>query len=865
MPPPPPDTARTIFGIIIIILYFYSSPDPGPIGVGFHSPRELYAEKLERQHHALDILNASRYGDFAPNDRGGAYLNLTGFKKEDQYAWDELDTVKRKVATIMNTKVNDGELSTDRGVYGNVTGIVKGAWVRATEMEGKPWGRSIERMNLSEIAPDVNWGWNTWNRNITGKEGELRLNIEEKAEWMKFAHDEYIQHEDEGRKGGNINKDIESDVREVAATMTVQDETSIGDGWEMRLHGVHWPRRGELIMTTTSEKFAGIFGLPHMTSSNDDFQESQKVLNRTLGAALRAKEKRFIIDFSDRWSSDQDAMPLPHCEFVVFIQIHPAQSTELHKFIKPTDQFDLVSEVLDIERELRFPTGAPVFDAPPLRMSMIAFSPDCGFIIESKGPPAYTPSEGQHLQGVKQEVFIRRIKNWSLVWGVILLAQVILIRTQMREASTPSTVSRVSLYTIGMMLLADALLFGCMMLLASSVPNVFPTATLAAFAVSLSLGMGINFIKDIYNVQAPERLERQRERIQAAEALRAARARPRTIPSPRLMPSVAPVVTAAGVDSVTPLEATPTPVRTSDIPIIVPSDQELDIEINETITRLSTLPTTVAPTRTPGLDERSRAQAEMATTYGQFMMLFMCFFFLTISSTAWPPGLRSAYVYTLGFLYLSFWIPQIYRNIMRNCRKALLWKFVLGQSILRASPFAYFFLKRDNVLFAVPSKWGMGALALWLWLQIWVLAAQEVLGPRFGLPKGWLPDAWDYHPILREDDAEGGGMPIGLVKTDASPTLERVRTGEESRKKTDGHTRSVDCAICMNSLEVPVVPSGADATSSLAAGAGGVAGMLARRLYMVTPCRHVFHSTCLESWMRFRLQCPICRENLPPL
>lgn len=155
----------------------------------------------------------------------------------------------------------------------------------------------------------------------------------------------------------------------------------------------------------------------------------------------------------------------------------------------------------------------------------------------------------------------------------------------------------------------------------------------------------------------------------------------------------------------------------------------------------------------------------------------------------------------------------------------------------------------------------MLVLAGWLWVQIWVLVAQEVLGPRFGLPKGWLPEAWDYHPILREDDTEGGGMPIGLVQAPGSPRLERVRTGEEGRKKVDGHTWSVDCAICMQVLEVPVVPSGEE----VAGGAGGVAGMLARRLYMVTPCRHAFHSVCLEGWMRFRLQCPICRENLPPL
>jgi hypothetical protein len=40
---------------------------------------------------------------------------------------------------------------------------------------------------------------------------------------------------------------------------------------------------------------------------------------------------------------------------------------------------------------------------------------------------------------------------------------------------------------------------------------------------------------------------------------------------------------------------------------------------------------------------------------------------------------------------------------------------------------------------------------------------------------------------------------------------------------------------------------------------------LSRRTYMVTPCRHIFHTACLESWMRLRLQCPICRDTIPPV
>lgn len=57
----------------------------------------------------------------------------------------------------------------------------------------------------------------------------------------------------------------------------------------------------------------------------------------------------------------------------------------------------------------------------------------------------------------------------------------------------------------------------------------------------------------------------------------------------------------------------------------------------------------------------------------------------------------------------------------------------------------------------------------------------------------------------------------------------------------------------MQSVEVPTISSENEAGRS-----GGV-GLLGRRGYMVTPCKHVFHSNCLEGWMRFRLQCPICR------
>jgi len=53
---------------------------------------------------------------------------------------------------------------------------------------------------------------------------------------------------------------------------------------------------------------------------------------------------------------------------------------------------------------------------------------------------------------------------------------------------------------------------------------------------------------------------------------------------------------------------------------------------------------------------------------------------------------------------------------------------------------------------------------------------------------------------------------------------------------------SIDCVICQDAILFPIRSS----------------------LYMITPCDHLFHSTCLRPWLDHALQCPTCRLMLPP-
>lgn len=584
-------------------------------------------------------------------------------------------------------------------------------------------------------------------------------------------------------------------------------------------------------------RFGGIFALPHFMLSEQTHNISQQLLNRTLSKAIAKQEEESFTNPSYPWNSSPDSaadvlFPTPHCEYIIYLQQTPPDSM-------PTQSLKLRPEIgatklTQIEQELRFPNGAPVPQAPPMQFSMLIFSPDCGFVLESKGRPEYSEPDLQHLRGPKLETFINSVKTYSLVYAAICAGQVILLVRQMKDASTPSTVSRISFFTMATMTMADGLSFFIFITVSIFMDATFLVLITVSFVSFVGMAfLGMRFQMDIWNVQAPERRDHNRQNASPTSA--------------------APAIVVTPATDALPPPATARPADNSiATPVILPPDQDSPAADAEDETE--------PPTNTPANTQARRDGA----LWARFYFIQMLIFFLSLHATSWPTPLRSLYCNLLAFTYLSLWLPQIHRNIQRNCRKALRWDFVLGQSALRLLPLLYFYTVPHNILFVVPDPPLAAALAAYLWLQLCALASQELLGPRFFVPAGWAPDAYDYHPVLREGDEESadkGNLPIGFTEaTSADNGAAGDASGAKSGVAKAG-LRVFDCAICMQNLEVPVVPLGGVAEGESALGAG----VLGRRAYMVTPCRHIFHSQCLEGWMRFRLQCPICREGLPPL
>lgn len=235
-----------------------------------------------------------------------------------------------------------------------------------------------------------------------------------------------------------------------------------------------------------------------------------------------------------------------------------------------------------------------------------------------------------------------------------------------------------------------------------------------------------------------------------------------------------------------------------------------------------------------------------SSLYGRVFFSLFISAFVVFSALTWPLSIRMLFEYcTLCILY-SYWIPQIFRNVVKGIQSRsvrmrndninnrrqnklpLLWSFVIGTSIIRIVPIIYVFTYPSNVFrhhrdirFAV-------LLSLWVVFQIAVLYSQDLLGARWFLPKHSIPEGYSYFKTL---------------------TLQYL---SEHGDTNSIETHTVDCAICMSDVQLNIddIPE---------------THKIDTYSYMVTPCNHIFHTDCLENWMSYKLQCPVCRAPLHPI
>ncbi|CCF56445.1 hypothetical protein KAFR_0B01460 [Kazachstania africana CBS 2517] len=387
----------------------------------------------------------------------------------------------------------------------------------------------------------------------------------------------------------------------------------------------------------------------------------------------------------------------------------------------------------------------------------------------------YSPDCGvllnmENVKGPRYELKLRTIRTHLLAGVVLIATEIYLLLRQMQHTNTPSSVNKISFYCFSMMNLVDGSLATLYFIASSVIPELYLPLVISAFASFILASIfETRYLISIYASQINEQY------VGVLTLLRGSTAE-----------------------------------NDEERPVVIPDEASIS-----------------------------------SSLYGRFFFMLIIFTFLILSSTSWPRQIRMIFEYSAIFILNSYWIPQIFRNAVkgipsrrrrrrdsntvmtrRQNKTPLLWKFIIGTTIIRALPVIYVFTYSSNVFRHHKDVRFAVLLSLWLLFQITMLYTQDILGSRWFLPRHAIPEGYSYFKAISSQHL-----------------MEHGQTSE---------VNTVDCSICMS--EIPVYVEELPETHKVD-----------QHSYMVTPCNHIFHTSCLENWMSYKLQCPVCRAPLPPL
>ncbi|KAG0095149.1 hypothetical protein BGZ93_006282, partial [Podila epicladia] len=467
-------------------------------------------------------------------------------------------------------------------------------------------------------------------------------------------------------------------VNLVSGTWRLKHDDNEDFGISLHVQGVHFVNNGSFYMWGIPEDAR--MPLSHILDlmpNNASFVMAAAALKEQYLKRIKRVENVMNgyenLDYPETTMSESSS-----CHYQMYMQLGGIDSSVRSTSLK------------ELEREMATPQGISTIKAPHLNSTLFMYSPNCRLAIGVKDS-----------EGMKREKFYAKAVNYAGMSGTIAFIQVFLLVRQMEYTPTPSSVSKVSYWTIAIQVFMDSYL--CMLHLTTGILVDFlfiPFVAASFFSFVLVAMFGMRYMLVIWRIQRPERRGR---RNRAAAAAAAAAVANNTANN-----------TATGAPISAEAAASTTTNRATD-------------------TMPGGLPLPVQAPR-PAASEPDSPRSDMQALYGRFYWMLIAslvtLYKIAISSTR----VQNLMISACAMLLFSFWIPQIVRNVIRGSKRGLSLWFVLGMTTTRLVLPIYFYACPENLMGHEPTKWIWG-LVLWVALQVAVLLLQDWLGPRFFIPK----------------------------------------------------------------------------------------------------------------------------------
>ena len=136
-----------------------------------------------------------------------------------------------------------------------------------------------------------------------------------------------------------------------------------------------------------------------------------------------------------------------------------------------------------------------------------------------------------------------------------------------------------------------------------------------------------------------------------------------------------------------------------------------------------------------------------------------------------------------------------------------------------------------------------------------ILFLQKTFGARAILPKQCRTIFFNYYTDKINFDSKLSKDPICVICLEnLSDDVEQnyIERRQEKKEIKNFFHYIINCHIITIFLE------------KISRWMNNIDGNIIKKKYMITPCNHVFHSVCLEKWIKMKNECPYCKRILPP-
>ena len=221
----------------------------------------------------------------------------------------------------------------------------------------------------------------------------------------------------------------------------------------------------------------------------------------------------------------------------------------------------------------------------------------------------------------------------------------------------------------------------------------------------------------------------------------------------------------------------------------------------------------------------------------RFYLLFYLFLFITLISVK----LWYSYFFFTFILFGSTWISQIIYSAKQGTKPPMSYLYILSTSFSKISISFYVKAYKNNIFGYRPNYIKVFIVSSVIIIEAIILCLQKFLGAKFIIPKKFRKHIYNYYK----------------------------NENEISQKD-----KETECVICLDKIGNYFISEDEEINNIRGKNLKEKLVKYIEKLknkqknkekYMLTPCKHLFHTKCLESWLNVKNQCPCCRQKIPPL